>query len=325
MLWYYGQQSGLYAQGAKAQQLNQQKLQERFQVQQVLLPSGHVNATIQNIGSIPIHIVDIAITSRSDTPMWHKIYSSNYFIDAGSQGTNVGYNEVVNTPKALSTANTYTVTFITDRGNAQTGIYTPNVITSGAYETFGNLGFLTVSFTPTGIEYMTTNNQYSTPQIGWQLSYNYACRYSPDVVWYVAFTNHGMYDATILQYSGIEIFPLGNYWGYGGDWYYGNDFWIVDASSTPNNIVSYNPGPNYPQVVHASTSGNWQAGGVPVTMLFGADSVNDYNGQSLSWGGYNNNCHTGNVFELVIMLTYTYNGQQYTQVIPFGGTVVNLS
>jgi hypothetical protein len=320
MVWYFGQQSGLYAQGAKAQQLAQQRLQERFLVQQVLLPSAHVNATIQNTGSIAIHIVEIAITSRSDSPMWHKIYSSNYFIDPGSSAINVGYNEVVNTPKALNTANTYTVTFITERGNSQTGIYTPTAVQSGAYETFGNLGYLTVSFTPTGFEY--TSQQVSTPQIAWQLSYNYACGgyYPPDIIWWVVFSNHGMYDATIQQWSGIEVFPLGSGW-YGDYW--GNDFWIVDAGSTPNHITSYTSGSNYPQVIHASQSGNWQAGGVPVTLGFGADSVNDNHGQNLQWG--DNGCQTGNVFEFIIMVTYTYNGQEYTQVIPFGGTVVNLS
>jgi hypothetical protein len=317
MIWYYGQQSNLYSQGAKAQQLAQQSLLESFQIQQILLPSGHVNATIKNTGSVTIHIVHIAITSRSDSPMWHKIYNSSYFINPGSSATNVGYNEIVNTPTALSTANTYTVTFITERGNAETGTYTPTAITSGAYETFGNLGYLTVSFTPAGFQY-TSENQL-TPQIAWQLSYNYACYYQPNIIWLVVFTNHGMYDATIKKWSGIEVFPLGNYW-YGDYW--GNDFWIVDSGSTPNHITSYTSGSHYPQIIPASTTGDWQTGGTPVTLLFGADSVNDYHGQSLTWGSYY--CGTNDVFELVIMVTYTYNGQEYTQVIPFGGTVVNL-
>jgi hypothetical protein len=112
----------------------------------------------------------------------------------------------------------------------------------------------------------------------------------------------------------------------GGNWYHeywGNDFWVVDAGSTPSHITSYTSGPNYPQVIPASTSGDYQTGGTPVALKFGASSVNGNNGQSLYW--YDQGCETDDVFELMIMVTYTYGSQEYTQVIPFGGTVVNLS
>jgi hypothetical protein len=318
-IWYYGQQSALYNKGANVQQVAQQAMLEDFQLQRILIPSGHLNVTVLNSGSIAIHIVDIVITSRSDSPMWHKVYSANYFIDSGSSIKNVGYNEVVNTPTALSTSNTYTVTLITERGNAETATYSPTATGSGAYETFGNLGYLTVSFTPSGFQYFS--ERIGTPQVGWQLSYNYACQNDPDIIWIITFTNHGTYDATIKKWSGIEVFPLGeDYWH---EYYYGNDFWIVDAGSTPGHLTRYTSGPNYPQVIPASTSGDYQTGGTPVALKFGASSINGYYGQDLTWGSYG--CNTDDVFELIIMVTYAYGSQEYTQVIPFGGTVVNLS
>jgi len=70
-------------------------------------------------------------------------------------------------------------------------------------------------------------------------------------------------------------------------------------------------------IVPKSASGDWQTGGTPTTLKFGATKAGGTDAQDLS------GCEIGAIYDFFIVVSYTYNGQQFNQLIPYAATVVN--
>lgn len=302
LIWYETQQRALYQSGRDLQNQQQLTMLEEFQVTKILISSSKPNATILNSGPVTIHIVDIVITSRSDVPMWHNIYSTSYYIDPGSSVTNIGQNLPV---PQLDAQKTYSVTFITERGNGVSAIYSPTPVTSGAFATFGNLGYLSVSFTQEGFRF--TSPVQGTPLSAWAVASSKVCG-NLNVIWWVTFTNHGVYDAKILKWSVAQMWQFRS----GGGGGTATDFYIVGTASVPNGLVAY---VDNSIIVPASTTGDWQTGGTPTTLKFSATAAGRTSGQTLG-------CAYKDIWDFFIVVSYTYNNQQFNQLTPYAAMVV---
>jgi hypothetical protein len=302
ILWFYTQQSNLMSQSRSLQQLQQQTKLEQIQVVKALVTSqGKPNSTIQNIGPIAVHIVDMFITARTGT-ITHRQYSINYYIDPGSTVTGIGLNTVSN----LDPQQTYAFTFITERGNGVGGLYTPTPQSTGSFATFGNLGYLSVSFTQNG--FMYTSQSQSTPTPAWAVSKSSVC-WGGNVIFWVTFTNHGVANANILHWSMAQLWEFQS----GGGGGTATDFYIVGTGSTPWDLIHY---VDNAIIVPASTTGDYQTGGTPTTLLFGADRPYSYPSP------VDLHCSLNDVLDFFIVVSYTYNGQQYNQLTPYAAMAV---
>jgi hypothetical protein len=300
VIWYARQQNDLNAQARNLQLLQQQSQLERFQVTKILISGSKPNATIQNTGSVAIHIVHMIITSQSAVPVTHIQYDVNYYIDPGSSRLNVGQNSQAT---GLNSQNTYSITFITERGNGVSAYYTPTPPATGTYATFGNLGYLSVSFTQSGFWYTSPNQ--ATPAPAWAVSSSTACS---NEIWWVVFTNHGVYDAKILRWSVAQMWQFRSAGGGG----IAMDFFVVASSSTPGNLVAYT---DQSISVPASTNGDYQTGGLATTLAFGAATAGGTAQQSLG-------CNQGQIFDFFIVVSYLYNNQQFNQLTAYASMVV---
>jgi hypothetical protein len=306
LIWYYSQEMGLFAQARKAQQLAQERDLEQLAIQKLFISSSRPNATILNTGGVPVHIVDIVITSLSDVPVWHKIYSVNYFITPGSTGTNIGQT----ISATLDSGKTYTIRFVTERGNSLSAQYSPTAVYGGFYATFGMIGYLSINFDQTAFRY--TSAYQSTPISAWTLSYSKACYGSyENPIWWVTFVNHGVYDAVVRKWSLVQMFSV-THW-YQQDWWHSLAFYIVADSSYPGHLASYT---DSSITVPASLTGDYQTGGQATTMKFAAQSAGG-NSHTSNW-----DCDTGDTYDYFIVVSYMYNGQQFNQFIPYAAAVV---
>lgn len=283
------------------QRAQQQAVAEKFQIINILIATSMPNATLMNTGSVVVHIVDLIITSQTSPPT-HNVYHISYFINAGSTITNVGQGTTTN---SLNSQNYYVMTFLTERGNGASGLYSPVPASSGAFATFGNLGFLSVNFTQTGFEYESTSQLNPTP--AWSVSASQACT---NEIWLISFNNHGVYDAVILKWSMAQLWQFQS----GGGGGTATDFYIVKGNSQPNSLQAF-PTDGSVKVLHSPT-GDYQNGGPSVYLYFGATTVGGTTQQSLR-------CATNQVYDFFILVSYTYGGQQFNQVIPFGAMVVS--
>jgi len=309
MIWYYTQQVQLNQQGRTLQQLQQQIRLERVQVLKVLItpgPPGLLNATLQNAGPIPVHIVDILITPRTGT-LTHNIYSVNYYIDPGSTLTKVGYNLPLN----LDPQKAYSITFITERGNGVAAVYNPILFSSGAFATFSNLGYLSVNFDQNSFQYTTPVQ--STRTSAWTLPSS-VCE--KNVMWWITFVNHGVLPAYVLHWSVAQLWQLRSA-GAGGT---ATDFYIVAGSSTYNNLVAYtdSPPPSGTQItIQPSPTGDWQTGGPAQVLQFSAATAGGGSGSAAKF-----DCALNNVFDFYIVVSYMYGGVQFNQLLPYAAAVV---
>ncbi len=307
-IWFYGAQANLYAQFRNVQQLRQQTRLEEFQVTRVLVSSTQpeLTVTIQNNGPVTIHIVDAIITSRSDVPVWHRIYQVSYYINPGSNNTSVGQTINPVNP-TLNSANTYTLTFVTERGNAVTVTYRPTQLV-GNFAKFANVGFLSVNFYQTSEQY--TSQAQGTPISAWTLSASLACNQQP--IWWVWFINHAQADAYILHWSQVQMWLVGGGVGGGGT---ARDFYIVASSSTPGNLVAYS---DNSIKVPKSLVGDWVAGGISTVAEFGATAGGGTTPNDLA------GCSIGASYNFAIEISYTVglNGPQYNELIFYAGSVV---
>jgi hypothetical protein len=311
-IWFYNQQVNLQAQSRAVAQLQRDRNNEQFNILYVLVGSTNtLNATIQNTGPVAIHIVNIIVTETSPS-VTHVIYSVTYYIDSGDTLTNIGQPPQV--PAVFSSSNTYQVTFITERGNGVSSGYSPTQNTWAPYATFSSLGYLSLAFNPSTFEY--TASGQSTPTSAWAVTNSENTICTDNVMFWVTFTNHGSYDADLLQWSVVDLLSLqGNGWAYA----YGQDFYIVASSSTYNSFVDYNP--NSPVDVPANPTGNLQQGGTPTVVKFASQSIEGNRGQYLG-EGYGYYCNPNSIYDAFILVAYTYNGQQYNQLVPFAGIVL---
>jgi hypothetical protein len=307
MIWYYQQQSNLNAQARNLQLLQQQTMLEQIQVLKVLVTTqGQLSVTVQNVGPISAHLVDLYLTER--TQPTHNRYSTSYYLNPGSTMQGIGLDLSISPP--LDPQKTYSVTLITERGNGAAGYYSPTPTTTGTYATFGNLGYLSVSFTQSGFQYISQNQH--TPITAWTVSKSSAC--GQPIIWQVTFTNHGVADATILHWSMAQMWQFLS----GGGGGTATDFFIVGAGSGYQGgivLVAYND--NNPIVVPASTTGDYQSGGQPRTLFFAADQAGGGNSDQQNLG-----CTLNDVFDFFIVVSYIYNGQQFNQLTPYASMVV---
>jgi hypothetical protein len=104
-----------------------------------------------------------------------------------------------------------------------------------------------------------------------------------------------------------------NHWYDYGDWWQSLAFYIVADSSTPGHLVSYT---DSSITVPASTNGDYQTGGAPVTLKFAAQTYGG-NSHTEHW-----DCDTGDTYDYFIIVSYMYNGVQFNQFIPYAAAVV---
>lgn len=303
-IWYYAQQRNLYAQRRDAFQLQQQRTLEQFAVPRVLISqSGQMNATVQNLGTIPIHIVDIIITSKA-LSVTHNIYNVSYYINPGNTTKNIGQS----LPLSLSQSGTYTLFFVTERGNLVSAIYSPTQL-MGYYATFGNVGYLSVSFDQNSFQYKS--KEQSTWTSAWTFSKGKVCGEEP--IFQIYFRNHGVFPAYILHWSEAQLWGFASNQGGGTP----QDFFIVDGSSTPGNLRPYT---DNTITVPFSLSGDWQTGGTPTPIVFGSTTLSP-NTQVQDLSG----CGLDSIYDFFIEVSYTYNGQQFNQLIPYAAAIVTTS
>ncbi len=304
-IWYYGQQANLQAQSRMVAQLQRDRKNEQFVVQFLLIGSDNtLNGTLQNVGPVAVHIVDLIVT-QTTAPTSHHIYPVSYYIDPGSTLTNVGRPTQI--PAIFNPSNSYTVTFITERGNGVVSGYSPTTLTNAPYATFSSLGYLSIAFSPNSVQY--TSSGVSIPASVWAIANSATTICSTNVMFWVTFTNHGSYNAIMLQWSVLELFHLQS-----GS-VDSHSFYIVASSSTYNSFAAYNP--NSPVTIPTNPSGNLQVGGTATVVKFASTQIEGSNGQTLG-----SLCGANQIYDMFIMATYTYNGQQYNQLIPFAGMVL---
>lgn len=301
-IWLHSQQSNIYAEIRNVEDARQQGRLESFHVLKIIVSSSRPNATIQNTGIVTIRIVDLIVTSLSDTPVWHNLFSVSHFISPGSQATNIGQS----LPPIFDPQKVYSIAFVTERGKRVTGTYDPNQLTMGSYATFGNVGYLSIKFEQNAFRY--TSEEQESPIQAWTLAKNKVC--GEDPLWWVTFVNHGTYDAYILKWSVAQLWLLKSAGGGGTP----QDFYIVGYDSRPSHLESY---VDNSIIVPKSASGDWQTGGTPTTLKFGATTAGGTGDQNLS------GCEIGAIYDFFIVVSYMYNGQQFNQLIPYAATVVN--
>lgn len=303
--WYSAQQSNFIALNRARHQLGQQASLERFQVPKITIPSQGFNATIQNIGIVSIHIVDIIITQRTSS-IWHRFYGVNYYINPGAMVSNVG----LNIPATLDQQQTYTIAFVTERGTRLITTYSPNQLLMGDYATFGNVGYLSINFDQASFQY--TSQSQPTSASAWTPSSHGACNtgIGKGPLYAIIFVNHGTYDAIVQKWSIAQLWLMQSQVGGGG---VAQDFYIVAPSSTPGNLGAYTNGA---VTVPKSATGDWETGGTPTTILFGANSMGGTNGQNLA------DCDVGSIYDFFIVVSYLYNGQQFNQVVPYAASII---
>jgi hypothetical protein len=305
-IWYYGQQANLYAENRKLAQLQADRENEKLSVLYVLVGSNSgLNATVQNIGSVTVHIVHIIVTLVTP-PMKHYLYSVSYYINPGNTTTNIGEPPAL--PAVFSSTSSYEVTFITERGNGYTNGYSPSQLTYAPYATFASLGYLSMGFTPQSLNFTSTGQ--SKPISAWAVANSGTTMCTSNVIFWVTFVNHGNFNANILQWSVLDIMPLS---GTSGGNPHGNSWYVVSTKSTPSNLIAYT---NNPVTVPASITGNLQVGGTPTTVAFAATGLDGTGGQTPY------SCGADMIYDVFMLAVYTYNNQQYNQLVPFAGIVL---
>lgn len=303
-VYYYGQQSNLIALTSAKQQLTQQAVLEHFLVPKISIGTQGFNATVMNVGIVGIHIVDIIITQQTGT-IWHSAYAVNYFISPGAIVVGIG----LTITKALDNIQTYKISFVTERGTKLVTTYNPNQVLMGDYATFGNVGYLSINFDQPSFQY--TSQSQTTSASAWTPSSNGACGIGSNKgpLWRIVFVNHGTYDAIVQEWSMTQLWLMQS----GGGGGTGKDFYVVGPSSTAGSLTAYTNGA---VIVPKSSTGDWQTGGTPTPVLFGASTLDGTTGQTLSGCGLNS------IYDFFIEVSYLYNGQQFNQNIPYAATVI---
>jgi FlaG/FlaF family flagellin (archaellin) len=304
-VWYFGQQSSFIALNQSSEQLRQLARLEQLQVSKIVISDqGPPSATVQNLGIVTIHIVDLSITQQTGT-VWHQVYHVNYYIPSGALVSNVG----TSISATLDPQQNYKMIFITERGTKVMFLYSPNQLFLGDFATFGNVGFLSITFDYPSFQY--TSQSQTTSTSAWTLSKNGACKTGSGngPLFAIKFVNHGTYDAIVQQWSLSQLWLMKDKGG-GST---AQDFFVVAPGSYPGHLSQYTNGA---ATVPKSPTNDWQTGGPATPLLFGATTLAGTTGQTLA------GCDTGSIYDFFIEVSYLYNGQYYNQVIPYAATIV---
>jgi hypothetical protein len=262
-----------------------------------------LNATVQNAGKLPLHIVSVWVTEWDQTTAnWHREFPTNTYLSPGQTITNLGQTF----SQTLDIRRVYQVKMVTGRGNAASVTFVPLQTTSSP--AYINTGYLTISFSEEAFRYTKPNDP--TLRSAWNVPYTDSC-----VLWWVQLTNHGSEDITLYYWSVLSFVQAATS-------VVQRLFFIVHPSATlsggggcPSYITPYSK--YYPsQTIPKNPLGDAETGGTPTWAKFSATTPGGSNPRIVSWGA---NTH----YTLFIVLFYRYGcecgDENYTQVIPLAG------
>lgn len=259
-----------------------------------------MNLTITNNSPVTVRIISLWLSNVSASPVWHKSFTVSLYINPFKTIPNVGQTVGTVYPSLL-----YTVRLVTDRGNLFGATNYKKTTIVGIAQSMGWISF-------DWDTYAWTSLNYQSPQPAWNIS---SSGVGSPIQFQINATNHWDKPLTLLRYTYLRMDKSTG----GGS---SMVFYIMDPTSTASGSpgpTCYNP--SSPITLYPSSTGNYEAGGTPVTLkLLGQVASPD------------NNCNKSQnlvtdkfaVF-LVIYYMYYIGSKPYylAQTIPFEATIIS--
>lgn len=256
-----------------------------------------MNLTITSNSPVTVRIISIWLSNLSASPVWRKSFSLNLYINPYKSISSVGQ-----TLGTVYSSMLYTVKLVTDRGNMfGASSYRKTTIVGIAQ----SMGWISLDWDT----YAWTSINYYTPQPAWNIS---SSSVGQTIQFQINVTNHWDKPLTLLKYTYLRMDKSTG----GGS---SMVFYIMDRTSTPPQPACYNP--SSPITLNPSSTGNYEAGGTPVTLkLLGQVASPDQNcskSKSLVTDSF--------AIFLVIYYMYYIASQPYylAQTIPFEATIIS--
>jgi len=232
------------------EQFYYEKITEKVAITGLKFNLNKLTLTAENEGPVTARIVRIWISDNSVTPPSHVRYDVSYYLNPGQSidfGQNLG---------TFNTGHLYTIKLITSRGNV---FGATNFGQSAIVGIAQGMGWLTIDW---DTYYYTDDTSCSGGECTWKPAWNITgTPQGGGIQFRINVTNHWDRDLNLTKYTYLRLETDSGSTGNAPPYY------IMAPGSTPPYPYCYT-GPGTPIIVPYNSTGDFQKGGTPVTILF---------------------------------------------------------